>query len=99
MLIEIGNESPIEAYKEEGERAWRYRPVSGRRVTTISVPAGMDTMTAFSSVVAALKKHMAAGSVPAWIECEDTQMKTMLRTHFGLSAQKIKRPAGWDEEA
>ena len=101
MKVEIGNDQALEGYRDpqgEDPDLVLYRAAPGQRTTTLKVPDGMGLSEAFTSITAALKKHMSEDATPVWIESDSAGLQALLEEHYGLSKAQAKRPARWGNE-
>jgi len=96
MYVKIGNNRAIETYyDQEGEL--RARPLPGERTTTLSYPPNIPLLEAFTTTLAALKRHMEEGASPVWIESDSKSLRKLLVEHYGLQITKADRPEGWGQ--
>ena len=95
MRIEVGNDKAKEAYRDplsDDPDLVRYRESPGQKVTTLVFPEGMSLQEAFKSSIAALSHHFASGGSPKWIEGDNIDLVTMLKSYYGVSKA---RPKTW----
>src|SRR5689334_4065676 len=100
MRVLLGNSAAKEAYRtDSGELS--HRPLSGRRITTISIPDNYTLIEAVSSVVAqdGAWNHHSQGNDPAdaspdWVESDNDALASLLAQHFECP---IGRPEEWAE--
>lgn len=98
MYVELGNDHPIEGYREGDDPEVKYRPLDGQQVTTLLFPDGVKLQEAFATTVAATARHFDNDPdttdifPPAWIESDSAGLQSLLQEHFGVTKS---RPKTW----
>lgn len=98
MRVEFGNDAAKVAYRDPNSdqpELVRYRPLEGQQVTTMIIPDGKSLADAFRIAVETLKLHMVEGGKPKWVEGDNIDLVTMLRTYYGVSKA---RPKNWGKK-
>jgi hypothetical protein len=101
MIIWLGNESAREGYyapEDKKQTLVMYRPLKGRRITTVHIPPDRTALQAAADIISAqgvYGHHFEPGSKPVWVEGDDPLLVASLRNHWGVGG----RPEGWVEDA
>lgn len=101
MRVELGNEAPIEGYRDpesDDPELVRYRRVEGKRITSIDIPTGKSLGDAFRLVTGLVPYHFAKNSNPVWVESDSPGLTALLAEHYGLDPENAGRPADWKKE-
>lgn len=103
LVVEVGNEHAIEGNRNNPEGALVFEAMpAAKRVTTIQIPddeidgdEGELLTTTVSTVVGALKHHIAPEQKPSWIATSDTALRDALLQHYELPATAGEKPKTW----
>lgn len=95
IVIEIGNDQPIEAYRtEDGEI--RYRPYEGGETATIyQIPDDWSPFECVQAVHNSFDSHFAQGARPTWLECSNPEIREMVLADLDLPKKFPGRPEGY----
>lgn len=98
MRVVLGNNSALEGYRDplsDDPEKVRYRSLSGERETEMVFREGIALMDAAHDVLVTIPMHMVEN--PAWVECDDSTLLSMISEHFGNIPKK--RPMLWGASA
>lgn len=95
VIVNIGNDHALDA-DTVGDSV-RYRDVSGERTTRIVVPDGLDDSDAAGIVIASMRYHLSAGERPAWIDCQDPGVSSLLAEHYQMGDEAMNHPRQWGD--
>ena len=101
MYVHIGNNDAIEGFRDstsDDPDLVRYRPAEGERVTEIILAEGLSLNEAFTTVLAVMEHHMAAGATPQWIDSDSDGLTSLLQEHWGLTKTATSRPKTWGKD-
>lgn len=93
--VSIGNDAAKEPYRDpnsDDPKLVRYIEHEGEFVTKFSVPDGVGLAEAFQTIIKGLEFHMVEGGQPKWIEGDNIDLVTMLKSYYGVSKA---RPKSW----
>ena len=102
MWVQFGNDHAVEAYRDpssDDPDEVKSRPVEGRQITAVVMPAGWSLREAFATALEAAAHHFDTDPdtddkhPPAWIESDSDGLAALLAEHYGI--ERNRRPAGW----
>jgi pyruvate/2-oxoglutarate dehydrogenase complex dihydrolipoamide acyltransferase (E2) component len=99
MFVELGNDKPIEGYREEGSDEVKYRAVDGetQQITHYHFPEGHSIRQAFNDVLNSIHAHFAHNDetnkphAPIWVHSDSQGLKALLEEEFGIREQKPEK--------
>lgn len=106
ILIEMGSTSTLVPQEgpagPDGRPVTTYERMAGEQVLRLVAPDDVVPREALLDIIAAVGHHMEPDDKgilrPAWIECSNADLLTLLCTHFGLNKKQAARPKRWGVE-
>lgn len=79
-----------------GSRKRVYRDLGvGQHSVRHKVPDSWLAPESFQTVVSAMQHHMHPDAIAYWVECADTQLRTMLMRHYNVPEANTQAPPNW----
>lgn len=97
-IVEIGNDSAIEGYRNPGDEELHFRALEGERITTVGIPEECGLEDAIKIVRTALTLEMAADGIPLWFQCDSSpDLQGALLQQYNLPKKAGGRPSGYGD--